>query len=207
MKIGICGGTFDPFHRGHLEPIVAARPGLQWDRILYVPAYRQPFKSEREFASGHHRFAMSVLATEGHGEMFVTPLELERGAISYTVDTLRELRKTCGGETTLDWIIGDDNLARLHEWREIDAIFDLANFVVLTRSTAPVTPPAFASRVRSAQERGECGAIVFAQNRAVAVSSTEIRKRVRDGAPIDELVDPRVSRYIHHYGLYKEGHS
>ena len=203
MNIGICGGTFDPFHRGHLEPVLAARDTMQWERVYYVPAYRQPFKQERDAASGHHRFAMAALATLDLESMFVLPLELERGATSYTVDTLEELRASHPDET-LDWIIGDDNLAQLTEWKSVDRLFELANFAVLSRAGSDGVPSSLRRRVRDAAGRPRCGAIVFAGNATVPVSSTEIRRRVREGQSIDELVDARVSRYIQHYGLYRK---
>jgi len=201
MKIGICGGTFDPFHRGHLDPILAARETMQWDRVLYIPAFVQPFKQDRRTTSGHHRFAMVAMVTSGFDDLFALPLELERGAVSYAVDTLEELRSAYP-DATLDWIIGDDNLARLHEWRSIDRIFELANFAVLTRGGAKV-PPYAAVRVVPPGKRPRSGAIVFAHNPTVPISSTDIRRRVREGESIDGLVDPLVSRYIHHYALYK----
>jgi nicotinate-nucleotide adenylyltransferase len=195
MKIGICGGTFDPFHRGHLEPVVAAREAMQWDRIIYVVAHRQPFKEEGISASGYHRFAMAVLATESFDDISISSWELERAGISYSVDTLEHLRAIYPG-ATLDWIIGDDNVARLGEWHRIDRIRDLANFVVLTRnSVAPAILPAV---------RGGAGAILYAQNPTLPISSTEIRKRIHAGESIDGLVDPRVSRYIQHNRLYQE---
>lgn len=205
MKIGLCGGTFDPFHRGHIDPVLAVRDEMKWDQIVYIPAYRQPFKSDRFVESGFHRFAMAVLATESLGEIFVSPQELDRGAISYTVDTLEELRRL-NPAATLDWIIGDDNLDGLHLWKDIDRIFQLANFVVLSRlGDANAVPSQFRSRlVDSPRQRGLCGAIVFAKNETVPVSSTEIRKRLRAGESIKGLVDPRVSRYIQHNGLYRE---
>ena len=70
MKIGMCGGTFDPFHRGHLEPVFAAREAMQWDRIIYFVAYRQPFKEKGSGASAYHRFAMAVLATERFEDVY-----------------------------------------------------------------------------------------------------------------------------------------
>jgi nicotinate-nucleotide adenylyltransferase len=194
MRIGICGGTFDPFHCGHLHPVLAARETMEWDRIVYVPAFVQPFKSEQAAASPLDRFAMTVLATEEHEEVYVSKRELERGEISYTVDTLEELHAE-HPEATLDWIIGDDNLADLHKWRNLDRIFELARFVVLTRGQKQI-PDNLKNRT-----------IEFARNATVPVSSTEIRRRVRAGESIDELVDPRVSHYIHHYRLYKEDHS
>jgi nicotinate-nucleotide adenylyltransferase len=205
MNIGICGGTFDPFHRGHLDPILAVRGELQWDRVLYIPAFMQPFKQDRETASGHHRFAMAAIATLPHDLLHVSNVELERGAVSYTVDTLRALRAGYA-DATLDWIIGDDNLPQLGEWKSIDTIFELANFVVLTRGSHEVPAP-MQHRVGDAHARPKNGAIVFARNPTVPVSSTEIRRRVRAGEPIEDLVPPAVSRYIHHYDLYRKGQS
>lgn len=201
MKIGICGGTFDPFHRGHLDPVLSVRDHLQWDRVIYIPAYRQPFKLDRGSASAYHRFAMAAMATADDDGLFVSAMELERAEISYSVDTLELLRRTYPTET-LDWIIGDDNLSTLLEWRSIDRIFELANFTVLTRGVRTAPERTLAQRVMDADARPAAGAIVFAENRTVPISSTEIRRRVREGESIDELVDPRVSRYIHHHGLY-----
>lgn len=203
MRIGICGGTFDPFHCGHLDPILAARDTMRWDRVIYIPAFMQPFKQDRETASPFHRFAMTALAIADYDALFADPRELERGAVSYTVDTLAELRDEHRG-ATLDWIVGDDNLAKLLEWRSIDTIFSLANFTVLTRG-AHAMPTALESRVTSPEKRPTHGAIAFAENAMVPVSSTEIRRRLRDGESIAGLVPPRVSRYIHHYGLYRKG--
>jgi len=202
MNIGICGGTFDPFHRGHLDPVLAVRKQMQWDRVLYIPAYVQPFKQDRDTESGYHRYAMTVLGTETHDALRVSPRELERGAISYTVDTLTELRNE-HPDATLDWIIGDDNLAQLDQWKAIDRIFELANFTVLSRGGQAILP-VHEKRVSTAGSRPKNGAIVFAENATVPISSTEIRMRIRRGQSIEELVPAPVSRYIHHYELYRE---
>jgi nicotinate-nucleotide adenylyltransferase len=192
MRIGICGGTFDPFHRGHLDPVLAARETMQWDRVLYIPAWRQPFKTHLDAAPGAHRFAMAALAIRDHDMLYVSPIELERGGISYSVDTLDELHRQYDG-ASFDWIIGDDNLADLDRWKDTERLFRLARFVVLSRHP-------------TAGSRHPPGAnLVFAHNATIPISSTEIRRRVRAGQPIDAFVDPLVSRYIHHYGLYKEG--
>jgi nicotinate-nucleotide adenylyltransferase len=202
MNIGICGGTFDPVHRGHLDPLLAVRDTMQWERILYIPASVQPFKQDRVTASAYHRFAMLTAATLDRDFLFASTIELERGRVSYTVDTLEELR-VAHPDDTLDWIIGDDNLSQLSEWKSIDRIFELANFAVLTRSNRDV-PPALASRVHEPRARPAHGAIVFTHNPTIPISSTDIRRRVQEGQPIDELVPPPVSRYIHHYGLYRK---
>jgi len=189
MHIGICGGTFDPFHRGHLEPVLHARGEMQWDRVLYIPAWKQPFKSDRETASGWHRFAMAVLATQSYDWMFVDDVELRRGGTSYSVDTLAALHERHPG-ATFDWIIGEDNVAQLSQWRDAERLFTLARFVVLARGTGMSSCPP--------------SNVVYARTPLVSVSSTEIRQFVREGKPIDAFVDPLVARYIHHYGLYKE---
>jgi nicotinate-nucleotide adenylyltransferase len=194
MRIGICGGTFDPFHRGHLDPVLAARETMQWDRVLYIPAWRQPFKTHLDAAPGAHRFAMTALAIRDHDALYVSPIELDRGGVSYSVDTLDELHRQFPG-ASFDWIIGDDNLRDLHRWKDTERLFQLARFVVLSRTGV------------GGRGSGVVADIVFAHNATVPVSSTEIRRLVRAGEPIDAFVDPLVSRYIHHYGLYKEGQS
>jgi len=195
MRIAICGGTFDPIHRGHIEPLLAVRDKMQWDHILYIPAWRQPFKTGKATTSGYHRMAMIALAIRDHDILFAVPIELERGGTSYSVDTLEELRSLYPG-AEFDWIIGDDNVPQLMEWKDPARLFELARFVVLSRVGGGQPPPAVPP-----------GRIVFAENATVPISSTQIRNKVRAGEPIDSLVDPLVSRYIHHYRLYKEGHS
>src|SRR5512140_3070175 len=110
VRIGILGGTFDPMHRGHIEPLLAIYDAARWSRIVYIPAWVQPFKAGHAISSPFDRFAMAVLATENDARLFVSPIELERGGVSYTVDTLRELRARMP-DVGLDWVIGDDNLA------------------------------------------------------------------------------------------------
>jgi nicotinate-nucleotide adenylyltransferase len=212
MRIGLCGGTFDPFHRGHLEPVLAIRESMEWDAILFIPANHQPFKLDKAVSSGYHRHAMAVLATEDIAGASVSLLELERAAVSYTVDTLEMLRAQMP-DASFDWIIGDDNLAALGAWRNLDRIFQLANFVVLSRGGGEL-PPALMTAdglpslpvFSDPQQRKQHGSVVFTHNPAVPISATEIRERVRTGQTIDAFVDPRVSRYIQRNRLYREAH-
>ena len=193
MRIAICGGTFDPFHRGHLEPVLAVRDKMRWDRVIYIPAWKQPFKTDRATSSGYHRFTMVALAIRDDDRLFVSPIELERGGTSYTVDTLEALHQMFP-DAEIDWIIGDDNVAQFLEWKDPEKLLQLARFVVLSRGGAKV-PASLEGRFH------------FAENATIPISSTEIRQKVRAGEPIDAFVDPLVSRYIQHNRLYKEGHS
>lgn len=181
---------------------MAVREQMEWRRIVYIPAWRQPFKAEAELSSGPHRFAMAVLATENMDDVYVSPRELDRASTSYTVDTLEELRAE-EPEATIDWIIGDDNLPQLMAWKSVERILEIANFTVLMRSSGEV-PSALRSRVCEVTARAAFGCIVLVANATVPVSATEIRRRVRAGESIDGLVHPRVSRYIQHNRLYRE---
>jgi len=202
VRIAICGGTFDPIHRGHVEPVLAARQTFGWDRIVYVPAFRQPFKENRQSASALHRYAMTLLAVSDIAGASVSRLELDRETISYTVDTLRDLRAREGEGVVFDWIIGDDNLAQLSEWKALDEIFRMANFVVLTRGKHEL-PADLRDRASGEGVRAARGAVLFARNDSVEVSSTEVRERIRQGEPFEGLVHPAVAQYIHTHRLYQ----
>jgi nicotinate-nucleotide adenylyltransferase len=202
-RIGLMGGTFDPIHRGHLQPLASAAAHLGWERILLIVAARQPFKADRPTTSPLHRWAMAAIATAGKENVFLSDVELERGAISYTVDTLETLSAENPG-VALDWVIGDDNLPMLPEWRRVERIFELANFVVLRRSEAPLPEGMKERLVRPGEALPRAGGMIMLDNPEVPVSATAIRQRVRDRQPISDLVEPGVSAYITKYGLYGE---
>lgn len=185
--------------------MLTIREKLGWDEMLFVPAWIQPFKTERATASPFHRYAMTVLGTEQIPDAKVSIVELERGRVSYTVDTLRQLRAFYGEETALEWVIGDDNLARLGEWKDLDAILELANFVVLRRGTSLTSlPPNLEGRLHSIKGRERSGSIVLVTNDLIEVSATEIRRRIGSGEPWEQMVPSRVTRYIRHNELYVE---
>ncbi|MDX1583701.1 MAG: nicotinate-nucleotide adenylyltransferase [Thermoanaerobaculia bacterium] len=203
-RIGILGGTFDPFHYGHLRPMLTMKEKLGWSEMVFIPAWTQPFKSERSAASPFHRHAMAVLGTEQIPGARVSIVELERGEISYSIDTLRQMR-AAEPDATLEWVIGDDNLERLTEWRDLDAILELANFVVLRRgSSMPAPPEELEGRVHSIKGRERSGSIVPVGNDMIDISATEIRRKIRKGESWDSMVPSRVARYIRHNDLYAE---
>lgn len=201
-RLALCGGTFDPIHRGHLEPLMSVYERFGWSRVLFIPAYIQPFKTGQESASGFHRFAMAVLATDEDERIEVTPLELDRGEVSYTVDTLEQIRQL-ESDAVLDWIIGEDHLGSLESWHALERIFQLANFVVLNRGGSTTLPPALTTRVSPLSEKPRSGAILFAKNISVPISATDIRGKLHRGESIRGLVHPRVERYIRRHNLYQ----
>lgn len=202
-RVALCGGTFDPFHRAHLEAPVSVAGELGWSEIVYIPAHRQPFKAGKKMSSPFHRHAMAVLGTIDEPRARVSLVELERPKISFTVDTLEQLESE-EPETVFDWVIGDDNLEALTEWRSLDRILELANFVVLQRNAGARLPDELESRRVPVDEKPRNGAIMFVKNQTIPISSTEIRARVARGENIDGLVHPRVEHYILTNRLYIE---
>ncbi len=200
-RVAIYGGTFDPIHRGHIEALDAVYDRMGWSRVILMPARVQPFKVGNRTSSPLDRYAMAVLATHDDSRFDVSKLELERDAISYSVDTLEAVRFG-NPDCALEWIIGDDNLALLPEWKSLDRILEIANFVVLARNGSDELPASLAGRVTAPEARGAAGTIVFAGNPRIEISSTEIRRRVATGEHFEEFVDRRVAEYISRNRLY-----
>lgn len=201
-RIALYGGTFDPIHRGHLDTLRMVVDTMEWDRVILVPAFVQPFKVDRGMTSPLDRYAMTVLATMDDRRFVVSKHELEQPGVSYSVDTLRAFAAR-HPDLQYEWVIGDDNLPDLPRWRDIDGIFELANFVVLERRGNVRTPEELLHRVCPPALRQRAGQIVFAGNPIVEASGTEIRRLVAAGEDVSDLVGKDVAEYIRRYGLYR----
>ena len=189
LKIGIYGGSFDPVHLGHLLVAQAALEELGLDRIFFVPAAQSPFKPETKPAPDAVRLQLLRLALAGKTNCEVDDQELRRGGVSYTVATLRDYAEKFPG-AKLFYLIGADNAAQLNAWREPAELARRAEFVVVPRpgGAVPVFPPPFRGRTL----RGF----------PFAVSSSEIRARVRAGLTVEYLVPAAVAEAICSRKLY-----
>jgi nicotinate-nucleotide adenylyltransferase len=185
---GVFGGSFDPVHVGHLTVAVAAGRALGAGAVHLVPASVQPFKAEREPAPAADRLAMLRLAAAGEDLLVVDDRELRRGGVSYTVDTLREMRAEYGADR-LCLMIGADAALELPQWRDVPEITRLARIVVLTRPGVTAPRHRLIDRVLEVP--------------AVDASATDIRDRVARGEPIRGLVPDPVADYIASHGLYR----
>ncbi|HSH46712.1 MAG TPA: nicotinate-nucleotide adenylyltransferase [Longimicrobiales bacterium] len=193
MKLGIYGGTFDPPHLGHLVVAQEALHQLGLDRLLFVPAAVPPHKRDRGITDGRIRLEMLRAAVAGVPGFEVSELELERDGPSYTADTLRQLGEAHPG-AGLYLVLGADQANELHTWREPDVIHKLARLVVFRRAGEhPEIRP------------GDGEPPLEIEVPRLDLSSTIIRRRVRDREPIRFLVPDAVREVVERQGLYREG--
>lgn len=189
MKLGIYGGSFDPVHCGHLLVAQAALEELALDRLVFIPVAQSPFKPGHQPAPAAARLRWLRLALAGQTRYEVDDQEIQRGGVSYTVDTLREYA-TRFPDAKLFYLIGADNAALLAQWREAAELARLAEFVAIPRPGQPV--PTFPASFRGRTLRGF----------PFGVSSSEIRVRARAGLPLFPLVPPAVAEAIQGANCY-----
>jgi nicotinate-nucleotide adenylyltransferase len=193
MRVGIMGGTFDPIHHGHLVAAseVADRFGL--DQVVFVPTGQPWQKSEFAVSPAEDRYLMTVIATASNPRFMVSRVDIDRGGPTYTVDTLRDLRDAYGTDTELFFITGADALGKILSWKDAEDLFSLAHFVGVTR-------PGF----DLSAEHLPASTVSLVQVPAMAISSTDCRRRVEDGKPVWYLVPDGVVQYIAKRGLYRK---
>jgi len=189
QRIGIFGGSFDPVHLGHQLVAQAALEELSLDRIFFVPAAQSPFKPEHKLAPAAARAAMLRLALAGKTWAEVDLQEVERGGISYTIDTVQNFRERFPG-ADIFCLIGADHVAQLPKWRNAAELGKLVTFLIIPR---PGEPPA----------TGPAGfRMQWLQGHPLGVSASEIRARVKAGLPVDVLTGPLVAEAIRNNRLY-----
>ncbi|WP_084216886.1 nicotinate-nucleotide adenylyltransferase [Pseudonocardia spinosispora] len=192
QRIGVMGGTFDPIHHGHLVAAseVSFRFGL--DQVLFVPTGEPWQKGGRQVSPAEDRYLMTVVATASNPQFTVDRVDIERPGATYTVDTLRELRTRHPG-AELFFITGADALSQILSWHRVEELFELAHFVGVTR-------PGYELGDDHLPE----GSVTLVEVPAMAISSTECRRRVRDGRPVWYLVPDGVVQYISKRCLYQK---
>lgn len=202
MKLGVFGGSFDPVHYGHLLLAECCREQCALDQVWFVPAAMAPHKAGTTVTEAADRIEMLRLAIAGHEAFDVSTLEIDRGGLSYTVDTLTEISRTQPG-AELFLLMGADSLVDLATWREPGRICELATPVVVERPdlTPADTAPLAAILDDSVIERIERHRVAMP---AVSYASSEIRRRVAAGGSIRFRTPRAVERYIETHSLYRE---
>lgn len=192
-RFALFGGTFDPPHLGHLVAAQDVVEALSLDALYFVPARVPPHKQDRSFSPGRLRLRMIRAAIDGDLRLAATELELEREGPSFTVDTLREVRDR-RPEAELHFVMGVDQFAELHAWKQPEEVARLAHVVVITREGDDP----------EAVDPGVDVPYRFVPVTRFDVSSTEVRRRVRNGRPVRYLVPDAVRRIIRRERLYRD---
>ena len=188
MRIGILGGTFDPVHNGHIYLAEKACAKLRLDKIIFIPSYLPPHKKSVKVTSARHRFNMLKLAISGNKKFRISGMEIKRKGRSYSVETLRRLRKRYGAAAELFFITGSDSLKELDKWKNLNEILRLCKFVVVGR-------PGFKAK------RIPAGFIYLKIN-AKDISATNIRNRIKTGRSLAGIVPQKTADYIYRNKLY-----
>jgi len=191
-RVGIMGGTFDPIHHGHLVAANEVASRFLLDEVVFVPTGEPWQKESYAVSPAEDRYLMTVIATASNPRFQVSRVDIDRPGLTYTVDTLRELKSQYGSKVQLFFITGADALGKILSWKEPERLFDLAHFVGVTR-------PGF----ELSDEHLPPDAVSLVQVPAMAISSTDCRARIAGGLPIWYLVPDGVVQYIAKRHLYQ----
>jgi nicotinate-nucleotide adenylyltransferase len=190
-RVGIMGGTFDPVHHGHLVAASEVASRFDLDEVVFVPTGQPWQKADEKVSSAEDRYLMTVIATAANPRFAVSRVDIDRGGPTYTVDTLRDLRRVYGPAAQLFFITGADALDKILSWKEVDEAFEEAHFIGVTR-------PGFELSDAHLPDH----AVSLVQVPAMAISSTDVRSRVAAGQPVWYLVPDGVVQYIAKRHLY-----
>ena len=190
------GGTFDPIHHGHLVAASEAASRFDLDEVVFVPTGQPWQKADRQVSAGEDRYLMTVIATASNPRFTVSRVDIDRPGMTYTVDTLRDIRAERGDDVDLYFITGADALAQILTWRDAERLFELAHFVGCTRPGVELALPVIA---QLPQDR-----VTVMEIPALAISSTACRLRVSEQEPIWYLVPDGIVQYIAKRGLYQD---
>jgi nicotinate-nucleotide adenylyltransferase len=193
VKIGFLGGSFDPVHFGHLLAAQDAFEQHRLDRLIIVPAAQAPLKPSEVQSHASERLAMLRAATEWDTRFEVSDFELQKGGVSYTIDSARHFRALYPDDD-LFWVIGGDQLPQLHLWKDIEELAKLVEFIFLERPGYPNK----ASHDIPGLRLHRC------DGHLLAISSTELRDRTRRNLSLDYFIPHKAIVYIRDKGLYRD---
>jgi nicotinate-nucleotide adenylyltransferase len=204
MKIGIMGGTFNPIHNGHLVAAAEALNQFDLEKVIFIPSGNPPHKNYHEEEIAEHRYLMTVIATSSNSSFFVSRIEIDRKGKSYTIDTLKELKKIYGKDTEFFFITGADAILEILTWKKTEEIIDLCYMIAATRPGYNLLKlEELKNNLAQRTKNNLDNKILVMEVPALAISSTDIRERVKSGRTIDYLVPEGVSNYILKHGLYR----
>ncbi|WP_084525367.1 nicotinate-nucleotide adenylyltransferase [Nocardia vaccinii] len=196
-KLGVMGGTFDPVHHGHLVAASEVAHRFELDEVIFVPTGEPWQKSGKQVSPAEDRYLMTVIATASNPRFSVSRADIDRGKVTYTVDTLRDLKQQYPG-AELYFITGADALASILTWQDWAELFELAKFVGVSRPGYDLNTDHLEKHLRDSPP----DAVTVIEIPALAISSSECRRRAAEGRPVWYLVPDGVVQYISKRHLY-----
>jgi len=193
LRVGVMGGTFDPIHHGHLVAASEVQSWFDLDEVIFVPTGEPWQKADREVSKAEDRYLMTVIATASNPRFSASRVDLDRNGATYTIDTLRDLKKQWP-DADLYFITGADAMAAILSWRDHEELFGLAHFVGCTRPGHKIDEHTLDGLPKEN--------ITIVEIPALAISSTDCRARVERDEPVWYLVPDGVVQYIAKHHLY-----
>ncbi|NUN08509.1 MAG: nicotinate (nicotinamide) nucleotide adenylyltransferase [Ignavibacteriaceae bacterium] len=190
MRIGLFGGSFNPVHVGHIKTAEYALHERSLDKIIFIPAFISPLKTSHSFIAPRHRLNMIRLALQGKAQFDLSDIEIRREGISYTIDTIDYFRKEY---RYIDLIIGMDNLIVFDQWYKPDDLITKVNLIILSRGDES-----------GFKKNKYFEKAIFLNSPKIKISSSEIRRKIKQSESIKGLVPEEVEKYIINNKLYKD---
>jgi nicotinate-nucleotide adenylyltransferase len=197
-RVGVMGGTFDPIHHGHLVAGSEVAHIFALDEVIFVPTGQPYQKNDRNVSSAEDRYLMTVIATASNPRFSVSRVDIDRPGPTYTIDTLRELSEANGPGTDLYFITGADALASILSWQNWEDLFSMARFIGVSRPGYEL----HGEHIEAAMKQLPAEALKLVEVPALAISSSDCRRRAEEGRPIWYLVPDGVVQYVTKRGLY-----
>lgn len=194
-KIGIMGGTFNPIHYAHILSSEYVLDMYNLDKIIFIPTGYPPHKNN--VVSSKHRYNMVSLAIKNNEKFDISDMEISRKTTTYTIDTLKEIKKIYGENSIIYFITGTDTINEVYSWKDVDEIFKLCKFIVTTRPKYIID-----EKTKKLMDK-YTNKIYFCQTPMLEISSTQIRKRVEQEKSINCFLPKEVEKYIYENGIYK----
>ncbi len=198
MNVGILGGTFDPVHNGHLIVAEVARKQFNLNEVLFIPAGQPWLKVERTITPAKQRLEMLRLALDNKPHFRISEMEIKRPGPTYTIDTIKALKKRFKAEGELFFILGQDSLMQLPQWHDASNLIKLCYLVAAARpGVKKPDMKALEAKIPGIKQR-----VVLMKEPMVDISASDVRERVARGLSVRHLVPEPVNRYIKEHKLY-----
>lgn len=202
MRIGIFGGTFDPPHLGHIIPLEIAAAQFDLDQVWFVPNYVPPHKHREDLTDPYHRAAMLALALQRYPRFLMLPVELQKGKVNFTVDTLLELKASLSPDDILFFILGSELFLEIETWRDYTRLLQLCEFIIINRGNSKEALIRHLQQLETNLHFDLNSIVHFAKSSHLPFSSTEIRNSLAQNADVSRMLFPEVETYILKHELY-----